>query len=91
MDEIPRGSVATYGQVAAEAGLPRRARLVGRVLAELGQGSPLPWHRVVAATGRISARPGSGPGEQARRLRAEGIPVDAAGRLDLELRRWRPA
>lgn len=88
VDEIPRGRVATYGQVAAEAGLPRRARLVGRVLAELGPGSLLPWHRVVAATGRIAPRPGLGPREQARRLRAEGVPVDRGGKLDLAARRW---
>jgi methylated-DNA-protein-cysteine methyltransferase-like protein len=89
VDAIPRGCVATYGQVAEEAGLPRRARLVGRVLSGLEQGSALPWHRVVNAAGRISAR-GGGEGEQLRRLAREGVRLDARGRIDLERHRWRP-
>lgn len=89
VDSIPSGRVATYGQVAQEAGLPRRARLVGRLMAELSSASDLPWHRVVAVPGRISDRPGKGPLEQARRLRAEGVVVKA-GRLDLARHRWAP-
>lgn len=69
---IPRGRVASYGQIAALAGMPRHARLVGRTLRELPEGSKLPWHRVVNATLRISMRPG-GTSEQRRRLEAEGI------------------
>lgn len=69
---IPRGRVASYGQIAALAGMPRHARLVGRTLRELPKGSKLPWHRVVNATLRISMRPG-GTSEQRRRLEAEGI------------------
>ncbi|HVT07590.1 MAG TPA: MGMT family protein [Polyangia bacterium] len=53
---IPRGRVATYGQVATLAGLPRRARLVGRALRVLPADSDLPWHRVVNAQGKISPR-----------------------------------
>ncbi len=79
VDSISRGSTASYGQVAQEAGLPRRARLVGRVLSELPTGSKLPWHRVVNASGRISLR-GAAAREQRRRLRAEGVRVDASGR-----------
>ena len=45
---IPPGRVASYGQVAEEAGLPGRARLVGRVLSLLPEGSPVPWHRSAA-------------------------------------------
>ena len=89
VDAIPRGRVATYGQVASEAGLPRRARLVGRVLCELEQGSRLPWHRVVNAAGRISPR-GGGEAEQARRLAREGVRPDARGRIDLERHGWHP-
>jgi len=71
---IPRGRVATYGQVAALAGMPRHARLVGRTLRDLPDGTRLPWHRVVNATLRISQRRGSdGHTEQRRRLEAEGI------------------
>jgi alkylated DNA nucleotide flippase Atl1 len=53
---IPRGRVTTYGAVAARAGLPRRARLVGKVLSGLPDGSRVPWHRVIAAGGRIPSR-----------------------------------
>ena len=70
------GDVVTYGEVAAEAGSPRAARAVGNVLA----GSDgLPWWRVVSASGRLVA---GHEREQARRLRADGVPVDLrAGRV----------
>ncbi len=85
---IPRGRVTTYGAVAERAGLPRRARLVGRVLAQLPAGTRLPWHRVVVAGGRIAFPPGSTAGrEQAARLRREGVPVNG-GRADLHARAW---
>jgi methylated-DNA-protein-cysteine methyltransferase-like protein len=82
VDSIPRGRVATYGQVAAEAELPGRARLVGRALAHLPAGSRLPWHRVVAAGGRI-ALSGASAREQRRRLAREGVRFTARGRVDL--------
>ena len=87
VDSIPRGQVATYGDVAREAGLPRRARLVGRVLSELPAGSRLPWHRVVNACGALSPRPG-GTGEQRRRLLREGLEFASSGRLSLARYRW---
>ena len=78
---LPRGRVASYGQVAARAGLPGRARLVARVLAEAPASLRLPWHRVLRSDGRIAFPPGSrGHAEQARRLRAEGVDV-ANGRV----------
>ncbi len=80
--------MATYGQVAREAGLPRRWRLVGAVLGSLHADSHLPWHRVLNAKGEISARPGSGPREQARRLRREGVAVDPRGRVSLARYGW---
>jgi len=90
VDSIPRGCVASYGQVAREAGLPGRARLVGRVLGELPAGSRLPWHRVVNAAGRISLRADGRPSvEQRRRLTREGVELDARGRLDLARCGWR--
>jgi methylated-DNA-protein-cysteine methyltransferase-like protein len=64
------GDVATYGEVAAEAGYPGRARAVGRILATGGH--DLPWWRVVTTTGRLV--PGH-EAEHARRLRAEGVRV----------------
>ncbi len=89
VDSIPRGCVASYGQVALEAGLPGRARLVGRTMSELPAGTKLPWHRVVNAAGRISTS-GASAREQRRRLRAEGVSVDARGKLDLGAHRWTP-
>lgn len=78
---IPRGRVSTYGWVARAAGLPGRARLAGFALRVAPGGLNLPWHRVVGAGGRIVFPSGSREHqEQARRLRAEGVPV-AAGRV----------
>ena len=73
---IPPGRVASYGAIAARAGLPGRARLVGRLLGEVPDGMELPWFRVLRASGQIAMPPGSrGFREQCRRLRAEGIEV----------------
>jgi methylated-DNA-protein-cysteine methyltransferase-like protein len=73
---IPRGRVASYGAIAARAGLPGRARLVGKLLAETPYGMLLPWHRVLRASGHIALPPGSrGFREQCRLLRAEGVEV----------------
>lgn len=73
---IPEGRVASYGQIAARAGLPGRARMVGRVLGYSSDGMKLPWHRVLRADGHIAFPPGSrGFREQAKRLRAEGVTV----------------
>jgi methylated-DNA-protein-cysteine methyltransferase-like protein len=81
---IPRGRVATYGQVARLIGLPRGARAVGWALRALPErlAARVPWHRVVGAGGRISPRAGAGPALQRRRLRAEGVQF-VAGRVDL--------
>lgn len=85
---IPHGRVASYGQVALLAGLPRRARLVGKVLQ--GVNDPdLPWHRVVNAAGRISPRGFDGNDELQRiLLEAEGITFSASGRIDLRQFGW---
>ena len=72
---LPPGAVATYGEVAAEAGFPGAARAVGNLLR---RSAGLPWWRVVAAGGRLA--PGSEE-EQAQRLRAEGVPFTAAGKV----------
>jgi methylated-DNA-protein-cysteine methyltransferase-like protein len=88
---IPQGRVATYGQVAALAGLPRHAREVGRVLAGLPAGSRLPWQRVINAAGRPSPRGVlADEGHQRRCLEAEGVEFDARGRVDLERFGWDP-
>jgi methylated-DNA-protein-cysteine methyltransferase-like protein len=69
---LRRGEVVSYGDVAAEAGYPGAARAVGAILAHPVRGSPLPWWRVVTATGRLV--PGH-EAEHARRLRAEGVAI----------------
>ena len=81
---IPRGRVATYGQVAGWLGVRRGARAVGWALRALSPAAArrVPWHRVVAAGGRIADRAGAGPELQRRRLRAEGVRF-AAGRVDM--------
>lgn len=92
VDSIPRGSIATYGQVAREAGLPRRARQVGAVLAALPNRTKLAWHRVLNAQGRISKRPDDDTAEQrqTRRLIREGVRPNESGRFDLVRYGWRP-
>lgn len=73
---IPRGQVSTYGAVARAAGLPGRARLVGRALRLAPKGLHLPWHRVVGAGGRIVfPRLSLEHREQTRRLKAEKVAV----------------
>jgi methylated-DNA-protein-cysteine methyltransferase related protein len=86
---IPRGRVATYGQVARLVGVPRGARAVGWALRALDprKARRVPWHRVVGATGRVSLRAGAGPLLQRRRLEAEGV-VFRGGRIDLRRHGW---
>jgi methylated-DNA-protein-cysteine methyltransferase related protein len=78
---IPAGSVLAYGEVAARAGLPGRARLVGRILAE--DSHDLPWHRVLRADGTPAPHLAA---EQLARLRAEGV-LAKGGRIPM--RRYR--
>ncbi|MEB2343792.1 MAG: MGMT family protein [Deltaproteobacteria bacterium] len=88
---IPRGRVATYGQVAQLAGLGAQPRLVGYALAALPEDTPLPWHRVVNAQGRVSPRAQAGASALQRvLLERERVRFDAAGRIDLARHRWRP-
>jgi methylated-DNA-protein-cysteine methyltransferase-like protein len=91
ISRVPQGSVATYGQIAAEAGVPRRARLVGQVLKRLPAGSGVPWHRIINAQGAISFTEGSEAWlRQKGRLEEEGV-VFRNGHVNLEEFRWRPS
>lgn len=86
---IPRGRVATYGQLAARLGRPRAARAVGRAMRECPP--DVPWHRVVNARGGISVRARmSGMVTQRIRLEAEGVKL-RGGRVALPRHRWVPA
>jgi methylated-DNA-protein-cysteine methyltransferase-like protein len=85
---IPQGKVTSYGEVAKLAGLPRGARLIGRILSQLPPGSTLPWHRVVNAQGRSSFPAGSEHyREQRVRLLDEGV-VFRNDRIDWRLFGW---
>ncbi|MBO6543983.1 MAG: MGMT family protein [Alphaproteobacteria bacterium] len=89
IEEIPKGQVATYGQLARLAGLTPRQ--VGHALGTLNgaQARRVPWHRVVNAQGRISLRAEDGGEElQARRLRREKIVFSKSGRIDLKRFAW---
>ena len=72
------------------AGMPRRARLVGRVLQRLDSATNVPWHRVVNAKGEVSFSLSCNGGNilQRRPLEKEGIEFDDRNRLDLERNRW---
>jgi methylated-DNA-protein-cysteine methyltransferase-like protein len=89
---IPRGKLATYGQIAELIGAYGRARQVGWALRRLALPSEVPWHRVVNAQGRISLSPSREGSDWIQRdlLLAEGIPVDGQGRLPLARYRWLP-
>src|SRR5262245_13340463 len=87
---IPRGRVATYGQVARLAGIPGKARLVGYALSVLTD-KTIPWHRVINARGEVSPRAGGIPADELQRLRleSEGVEFDANGRISLARFQWR--
>lgn len=84
---VPTGRVTSYGDLAAFAGLPRRARWVGRILSQLPADTRLPWHRVVRADGLVADRPGAA--RQRERLRAEGVLLQG-NRVSMIRYRWRP-
>jgi methylated-DNA-protein-cysteine methyltransferase-like protein len=88
---VPRGKVATYGQIAELAGLPGHARQVGYALRVLPDDSGVPWHRIVNAAGEISRR-FDPPGEEEQRLllEEEGIEFNRNNRLSLAKYRWKP-
>ncbi|HUT98824.1 MAG TPA: MGMT family protein [bacterium] len=88
---VPRGRVATYGQIADLAGNPRAARQVVRLLHSSSETESLPWHRVVNGRGTISLPPGRGYEEQRAMLAAEGVIFDDRGRIDLKRFLWTPA
>jgi methylated-DNA-protein-cysteine methyltransferase-like protein len=89
VERIPRGRVATYGQVARIAGFGNSARLVGYALHNIPPGLPLPWQRVINAKGEISFPSGSRQNaEQRGLLKAEGIRF-IGDRVDLDVYAWK--
>lgn len=88
---IPSGKVASYGQIADLAGLPGRARLVGKALGKLPQDqAPLPWHRVLRSSGQLAFDKGT---EQAKLqtglLQQENVVV-LNNRVKLKEFQWQP-
>jgi len=89
--QIPRGKVASYGQIAALLGHPRAARTVGWALSALSpaQAAEVPWHRVISSTGRITiSRVDLSADLQRALLEAEGVEFDARGDVDMARYRW---
>ena len=89
---IPLGRVATYGQVAAAAGLQGRPRLAGYALHASSPHHGLPWHRVLGAGGRLTLAKLDPDGALTQRLRleAEGVRFTSRGRVDMSAHQWRP-
>ncbi|MCB0249507.1 MAG: methylated-DNA--[protein]-cysteine S-methyltransferase [Anaerolineae bacterium] len=91
VQQIPRGKVASYGQVAAILGSPRAARTVGWALASLRESNEddVPWQRVINSQGRVSIRSmRHGVEEQQRLLEEEGVEFDARGYVDWRRFGW---
>lgn len=90
INEIPPGSVASYGQVAEIAGIPRGARQVGYALRHAPDEAALPWHRVLRSSGQSAFERGSRLFRLQRdRLAGEGV-IMANGSVDMQRFRWRP-
>ena len=89
--KIPKGKVATYGQIAALAGIPRNARQVGYALHALPAKSGVPWHRVINTKGEISPRAWS-ENHLLQRILLEEEGVEFNTRHQVELKRflWKP-
>lgn len=87
---IPRGKVATYGQVAALAGNPLAARQVAWVLHSSSDKDRLPWYRVINSKGTISLPRGNGYETQKARLSKEGVKFRLNDTIDLEWYLWMP-
>jgi|TARA_Y100000739_G_C20607898_1_gene466752 methylated-DNA-protein-cysteine methyltransferase-like protein len=85
---IPKGCVVSYGQVAALAGYPNNARLVGRLLKEMPKDSTIPWHRVVNSQGKIAFAKGSAQYQtQREKLLSEDVTFNNQ-RINMAKHRW---
>ncbi|MDH3619292.1 MAG: methylated-DNA--[protein]-cysteine S-methyltransferase [Gammaproteobacteria bacterium] len=90
IQDIPRGCVANYGQIAEIAGIPRGARQVGYALQHSPKDLELPWHRVITSSGKSAFDPDSRAFKTQRdRLTEEGV-VMLNGKVDMQKYRWQP-
>ena len=88
--DIPEGCVASYGQIADIAGIPRGARQVAYALRCLPKDHSLPWFRIITASGKIAFAPDTRAFRVQRdRLRDEGVRVEN-GKVDMQVFRWQP-
>ncbi len=87
---LPKGTVASYGQIGAMSGNPRAARQVVWVLHTHAEKLRLPWFRVINSKGRISLPKGNGFELQRALLRKEGVKVSPDGKIDLTKYQWLP-
>ena len=85
---VPPGRVVTYGSLAGAAGSPRRARQVVRILHTQSRLRNLPWHRVIAAGGRIALTDPMAADLQRELLASEGVEIGMNGRVDLDSYLW---
>ena len=91
VSQIPKGKVASYGQIAKLAGLPKHARLVGRVLGQIEDRTAIPWHRVINSQGKMSTTQLTELGDHLQQilLLSEGVVV-INGRVNLKQFAWLP-
>ncbi len=90
IQNIPVGRVMTYGQIAKEAGSPRAARQVVRILHSMSRKHQLPWHRVINSKGQIALQDEGSYQEQLLSLESEGVEVGVNGVIDLEKYLYEP-
>ncbi|GAA5014376.1 MGMT family protein [Acinetobacter puyangensis] len=89
VDLIPYGRVASYGQVARLAGLPKHARMVAKVLQQLDDDSQIPWHRVINAQGQIRTTTVNAKGENIQKLMLLGEGVSFKNdKVELKYFEW---
>lgn len=89
--QIPPGSVATYGDIARQAGMPGAARRVGRALRGLPEDTRIPWHRVLNAQGKLVVPGGSSARTRQRELlEREGVTFRSSHGVSLRQYRWQP-
>ena len=88
---IPKGRVASYGQLAAMLGFPRKARHVGSALRQLPEGQDVPWHRVIQSGGAIAfATESEGYWVQRTLLESEGVLPGPSGKINFKKYGWKP-
>jgi len=90
IQNIPKGRVMTYGQIAWLAGSHRAARQVVRILHSMSRKHHLPWHRVINAKGQIAFQNNESYNDQRMTLEIEGVEVGINGNIDLSKYQWHP-